>query len=291
MKILIIQSAGMHNGNTHYCKNDYLRECLSLQDAFERNGWITDVWGKRHNNYKSLPNFNAYDYILNLENYELNWLPDFSKIKKPVKIQWIIDLHFQNEKIYGKISKNMDIILHSTKSLINGYKKLFPEKKHIWFPNGWDDRYFKNLKLEKKKDLIFIGNICNRRNILLYMKEKHKMNCYNITGIEMINMVNKAKINFNKSVAEDVNYRNFETMGCGTCLLTNYLEELEELGFIDGVNCYLYKNNEDLDKKVDLALKNWEQVAKEGEKFVKKHTYCERVKSLIIKLNKIHKNI
>ena len=119
------------------------------------------------------------------------------------------------------------------------------------------------------------------------MKEKHKMNCYNITGIEMINMVNKAKINFNKSVAEDVNYRNFETMGCGTCLLTNYLEELVELGFIDGVNCYLYKNNEDLDKKVKLALDNWEQVAKEGEKFGKKHTYNERVKSLIIQLNKI----
>ena len=75
MKILIIQSAGEHNGTTHYCKNDHLRECMSLQDAFIRNGWEADVWGKRHN--KRMPNFNDYDCILNLENYELEWLPDF----------------------------------------------------------------------------------------------------------------------------------------------------------------------------------------------------------------------
>ena len=173
----------------------------------------------------------------------------------------------------------MDIILHSTKSLMGGYEKLFPTKKHIWFPNAYDDRYFKNLGMEKSKDLTFIGNICNRRQLLQDMKKKHRMNCYNITGIEMIEMVNKTKVNFNKSIAEDVNYRNFETLGCGTCLLTNYLEELEDLGFIDGVNCYLYKD--DLDEKVELALNNWEKVGFMGEEFAKKHTYYERIKSLI----------
>ena len=68
MKILIIQSGGEHNGTTHFCKNDYLRECLSLQYAFQQNGWSADVWGIRHNNFQYVPDFNSYDYILNLEN-------------------------------------------------------------------------------------------------------------------------------------------------------------------------------------------------------------------------------
>lgn len=285
-KILIIQSAGMHDGKrTKYCKNDHLRECLSLQRAFQNNNWDATVWGLRHKNFTQNIDFNSYDYILTLENYEMKWLPDFSKITKPIKMQWIIDLHVQKPEVYGKITNYMDIVLHSTKSLMINYGKKYPKQKHLWFPNGYDDAYFKNLNMEKTRNVIFIGNVCNRRNMLLYMKEKHKMNCFNITGIEMINMINKSKVHFNKSVSMDVNYRNFETMGCGTCLLTNHLEELEELGFIDGVNCFMYKNDaNDLDNKVKLALENWEKVGTEGEKFVKKHTYTNRVKDLIKKL-------
>ena len=288
MKIIIIQTAGEHDGSTHYCKNNYLRECLSLKYAFEKCGWEVDVWGKRHKNFFNLPKFEDYDYLLNLENYEMNWLPNFEKIKGPIKIQWIIDLHVQHPTIYGLISKNMDIILHSTKSLMEKYKKLFPTKQHIWFPNGYDDRYLYNKQIERTKNMIFIGNICNRRDLLFYTKDKCNMACYNITGEQMINMINSAKINFNKSVSVDVNYRNFETLGCGTCLLTNHLDELEELGFKDGENCYMYKTEEELVKKYNLAMtdNNWKRVAKNGELFAKKHTYTERVKQLVEMLKK-----
>jgi spore maturation protein CgeB len=104
------------------------------------------------------------------------------------------------------------------------------------------------------------------------------------TGEEMLNLLNKAKIQFNMSVSVDVNYRNFETIGCGTCLLTNYLPELEELGFKDGVNCYMYKNFKEIGEKYNLAIHNWEKIAKEGEKLAKNHTYVKRVESLIKEL-------
>ena len=288
MKIIIIQAAGEHNGSTRYCKNDYLRECLSLKYAFEKCGWEVDVWGKRHKNFFNFPKFENYDYLLNLENYEMNWLPNFEKIKGPIKIQWVIDLHVQNPLVYIPVSRSMDIILHSTKSLMEKYKKLFPTKKHIWFPNGYDDRYLNNKQMERRKNMIFVGNVCNRRDLLFYVKDKCNMACYNITGEQMINMINSAKINFNKSVSVDVNYRNFETLGCGACLLTNHLDELEELGFKDGENCYMYKTKEEILEKYNLAMtdNNWEKVAKNGELFAKKHTYTERVKQLVEILKK-----
>ena len=52
MKILLIQSAGQHDGSTHLCKNDYLREVLAIEHAFKNNGWDTLVWGYRFPNFK-----------------------------------------------------------------------------------------------------------------------------------------------------------------------------------------------------------------------------------------------
>ena len=72
----------------------------------------------------------------------------------------------------------------------------------------------------------------------------------------------------------------------GACLLTNHLEELEELGFEDGVNCFMYKGEDEIKEKLRLALDNWERVGKAGEEFVKEHTYTKRVESLISTLMK-----
>lgn len=280
---IIIQAAGEHNGTTKLCKNDYLRESLSLKYAFEQNDIKADVWGKRFPNFNNPPDFNSYDYLINLENYEMDWLPDFSKITKPIKMQWIIDLHYQPDEIYQRFTPNMDIVLHSTKSLMKHYQKFFPNKRHIWFPNGFDERYFKNFDKNKKEDLIFIGNVCNRGPLLKMMKENYGMNYYMITGKDMIDKISETKIHFNKSISVDVNYRNFETLGLGTCLLTNYLSELEELGFKDGENCFMYKNINEIPYKIKEAKENnkWKIVGKNGLKFSKNHTYTKRIENLL----------
>lgn len=284
MKILIIQSAGIHDGSTPLTQNNYLRECLSLQHAFIINRWEADVWGLRHHNYLDMPKFDTYDYILNLENYEMSWLPNFSKITGPVKMQWIIDLHYQNPEIYKKIAKDMDIILHSTKLLIDSFKELLPNKIHLWLPNAFDDRYFINKNVDNKyNDIIFIGNKLNRGELIEYMSKVYNLKYYMKTGKDMIDLIHSTKINFNKSISADVNYRNFETIGCGACLLTNYLPELEELGFKNGINCLMYKSLDDINIKLKYAFlnDNWKRISKNGLEFSKNHTYVKRVEKLI----------
>lgn len=298
MKVLIIQSDGEHKGQDSFCRNDYLRECWALRHGFIENG-IEDVtvWGRRHKNFKSKPDFNSFDYIFVIEQYEIKWLPDLSKIKKPKKFQWIVDLHCQNPFYYKLISRDCDVILHSTKSLIDGYRKGLESKQHIWFPNAVDDRYFDAQKLthKRREGFIFVGSDLQERKELTNWAVKNiGLKSMFKTGEDMIMAINSAQVHFNKSISCDVNYRNFETIGLATCLLTNYLPELEELGFKDGYNCLMYKNKAEIKEKLEYAMSRnegenpdfgggpiWNEIGWEGYELSKQHTYTKRVKDLI----------
>lgn len=289
MNILIIQSAGEHDGvRDKWAPNHYLRECLSLQHALNTTGHKADVWGKRHKNFKEHIDFNAYDVLICIENYEGGWLPDFSKLRKPLKIQWCIDLHCGGRGICQQISKDMDIILHSTESLIKGYRKQFPKQKHIWFPNAFDSRYFKPLNLKRDIEIGFVGTAGirpERKQWINNLKKDVGLNSCFATGEDMIERISRMKIHFNKSISVDVNYRNFETIALGTCLLTNYLPELEKLGFKDNVNCLFYMSYDECIEKIKKSLKenSWREMGEESLKLSEQHTYIQRVENILLK--------
>lgn len=296
-KWIIIQSAGEH------LPNKFLRECLALQHALIQNGQQADVWGPRHEGYDphQIPDWESYDFVLVIENYELGFLPNFNNIHKPLKLQWIIDLHCKGPTSYLPISRQMDVILHSTKSLIPGYRKSLSDDKitHLWFPNGVDDRYFKvfpeQTPLEKIHSLTFIGNLNNRKDYVNRLKNEarlgsegtdNQLEYFFRIGEEMFQTVRQTKVNFNKSIGCDVNYRNFETIGLGTCLCTNYMAELEELGFKDGVNCLMYRTYEECVQKIKDVLgeendAKREAIARTGAEFAKAHSYTQRIATLI----------
>ena len=277
MKWLIIQSAGVHNGSDGWTANDYLRECVALQYGIQQYGHSCDVWGKRHDNFNIFPDIDAYDFVVLLENYEFDWVPDLSQYSNPTKLHWIVDLHCHNP--YERWSRQCDIVLHSTKSLMDGYKKMCPKQKHIWFPNAVDERYFYNRSIEKTIECCFVGSPNNRASFINSVGIPMLFK----TGVDMIDTISKTKIHFNKSISCDVNYRCFETIGLGTCLLSNTLPELLELGFTDGQNCILYDSLEDCISKLTQHLKNDEylRIGTSGYTLSKQHTYCKRITNLL----------
>jgi len=288
MKILIIQSDGQHKGQDGWTPNWYLRECYAIQYAFQKNGHEADIWGLRHENFSQRLDFSKYDIIFCIENYETDWLPKFPDIKGPLKIQWIIDLQYRGNEAFAPISKGFDIIVNSTRCLMAGYNKyLAKNQKHIWFPNGVDDRYFtKTDEIEKKNDIIFVGSDgINRIHFInqLVNDPKIKMKKIFATGIDMINLIKSTKIHFNKNDMVDINYRTFETIGLGTCLVTNWDKDLEPLGFIDGNNCLLYKDINECKNKILLSLKteSWKEIAKNGYELSKQNTYTKRIEKLL----------
>lgn len=286
MKFLIMQSAGHHNGNDGWTRNDYLRECFAIKYAIEQNNHSADIYGLRHANFEQKINLYEYDIILCIENYEFDWIPNLSSYKGK-KIYWTIDLHCQPISNYYEICKNYDIILHSTKSLIPSLEKILPDKHHLWFPNGVDSRYFTNKNIDKNIDVAFVGSKNESRKSFIEQLEKDvNLKYFFATGEDMINLISASKIHFNKNISCDINYRTFETIGLGTCLITDYNSELLSLGFEDNVNCLMYKSYEEALFKIKNTLlnENWKKIAQEGIKLSINNTYIKRVEKLLIEI-------
>jgi glycosyltransferase involved in cell wall biosynthesis len=284
MKIVIIQEAGRHE------KNKNFRESLNLHRALSRIEEVeSKVWGLNYPDFNiSFSEIEGWaDVIFIIENYTPEWLP-VSQIanSKKLKIFWSIDSHY-----FGVLEKHknlckllgVDILLNSTESYLPNFDGLV--KKSYWFPNSYPDEVIFPKNIEKTTDVGFCGN--DRPEIHYLDKFKIRKDLF-VIGDDMVNAINSYKIHFNKNIADDINYRTFETTGCGTFLLTNYTPGLEKL-FDIGKEIVVYNDLNDLDNKVKYYLENEEErekIAKSGyERSKKDHTYFERSKKLIQIIN------
>tara|TARA_R110000824_G_scaffold234655_1_gene423275 strand:- start:3065 stop:3895 length:831 start_codon:yes stop_codon:yes gene_type:complete len=273
MKVLLIQENGRNEQNVNY------RECFCLQRAFKSHNHECDVWGLGHDNFNTTPEWESYDWIINLENYDTsNWVPCLADVKGPKKFLWSIDSHCRGEEIYEKTftTGNYNTLLHSTKDFVKS-------SHHRWFPNAFDSTLLKPLDKEKKYQVGFCGNYVNRQRVLEWLQREYglRLDIF-VIGDAMVEAINSYKCHFNLNMANDINYRSFETIGCETLLLTNYNYQYTELGFVDGENCLMYKNTEELVEKIEFVKNNYvSKIASEGLKLSKLHTYNKRVGELL----------
>lgn len=277
MKWLVIQSDGQHAENRNF------RECHALKYAIEGLGYTCDVWGLRHQDFGNIPYFESYDVIFCAEQYEFDWLPDFTKIRKPIKIQWIVDLHVHRN--YEKIASGFNISCHATRKLMAEY----PCSKNVWFPNAVDERYFfKKYRRHKREiDIGFVGSLSEeRRKWIDDFRKQLALKDSQEKGDSMISDIRNMRIHWNKNASCDINYRTFETIGLGTCLLTNFDEDLFKLGFIDDFNCLMYRDiNEAMQKAWEAVhLQEWWEIGLNGNDLSKFHTYRNRIHNLIKEL-------
>ena len=285
MKIVIIQEAGRH------AKNKDFRESLNLHRSLSKiDGVESKVWGLNYPEFDTT--FSEIeewsDVIFIIENYTSTWLPvkEISESKK-LKIFWSIDSHcvLQQHKYLCQLLK-IDILLNSTESYIPNYNGLV--KKSYWFPNSYPDDLMSPLDIEKTIDIGFCGNVLNRGHVIDSLDKYGIKKVIFVIGDDMVTAINSYKIHLNYNISNDINYRTFETCGCGTMLLTNYTPGLEKL-FDIGKEIVVYKSIEDLDNKVKYYLENEDErkkIAKAGhERSKKDHTYFERAKKLIEIIN------
>lgn len=274
MKILIIQENGRHEVSKH------LRECNSMQRALIYNGVECDVWGLGHANFETVPDYNAYDVIINLENYDTGWMPNLADFNKPLKFLWAIDSHVRGYDYYRNVftEGKYNYTLQATKH--------FCDNESLWFPNCYDDDFIKPNDTEKKYLVGFCGNYVNRMPFFSFISTFIPLHLdIDVRGQHMIDAINSYKIQLNKNISNDVNYRNFETMGCKTVLLTDENDQYEELGFKDGENCFIYDSVEDAVNIVRTLEQDdtlVETVATAGYNFAAtKHTFKKRANSLL----------
>ncbi|NBP00774.1 MAG: glycosyltransferase family 1 protein [Proteobacteria bacterium] len=279
MKVLLIQDNGRHE------ENRYFRETWVLKKAFEKKGHETTLWGRYHDNFNIVPNFNSFDIILNLENYSDDWLPDLSKYTKPYKMFYAMDSHVRGMAPYEKIFKDGKYNL-----LLCGIKIHSSGEDKVWWPLGIScdpELFYKDKNIKKNHYLGFVGNYVTgeRQNIINFLHQKHNLqqNIF-VIGKKMVELINSFNIHFNYNISNSCNARNFETIMCGTCLLTNNNCEYEDLGFKHQENCLIYNNVNELEDIINIYKNNLneiELIAARGMELSKKHCADKRVESLL----------
>tara|TARA_R110000822_G_scaffold294707_1_gene416797 strand:- start:1462 stop:2307 length:846 start_codon:yes stop_codon:yes gene_type:complete len=278
-RILIIQENGRHEKNRNF------RECFCMSRSLVNMGHEVLVWGLGHDNYDKKPDFNSYDIILNLENYDsTGWVPNLSEFKNPKKYLWSIDTHCTGTKALLDTfnAGKYDLILQATRD--------FVDSNSVWFPNCYDDRLIYPAA-PKSTFIGFCGSLLNRAQILDYLEANYdlKKDIF-VLGSDMVEVVSSYYVHFNLNLSNDINYRSFETLGCGTLLLTNCNPQYEALGFVDGYNCLMYKDEKDLFDKIQFCKSNKKEVdrmTKNGIILAEKHTYDARAQTLI----EIHEHV
>lgn len=278
MKFLIIQECGRHE------KNKNFREALSLQRSLTKLNCEALVWGLNYSSFNAPINFNDFDAIINLENYDTGWVPDLSYFNKPFKILWSIDAHVKGIESYHRdfSEGKYNLLLQATKDYVSNIPN------SIWFPNCFDDSLIKPLdNITKSHDIGYCGNYttAERRSLINSVSQifNFKKDIF-VIGQDMVEAINSYKIHFNFNISNDINYRNFETIGCKTALCTKYNHQYDELGFEDFLNCIFYEDINELKEKVSTLLSDknkLESVSRSGYELSKKHTYDSRANFLL----------
>jgi len=282
MKILIIQERGHHDANRH------LRESCCLQRSFHKLGHECVIWGAGHENFQTPPDFHSFDLIIYLENYGDEWIPSLSNTTKPFKMVWCIDAHVRGTVPYEAIVQQgkYNIVAHATRDYVR-------EPHHRWLPNCSDSSLLRPIpSVTKAHKLGFCGNYVTpqRKQAVDILSQIFglKQDIF-VIGEAMVEKINSYHIQFNMNIANDINYRSFETIACGTVLLTNYNPQYDALGFVDGQNCFMYSDQQDLIRKTTQLLRMIDDPSKPLDKivangrqlFLEKHTFDHRAKQII----------
>ena len=276
MKILIVQENGHHDLNRNF------RECFCLKRGFEHHGAEVDIWGKGHYGFTRNPDqrmydqyFSHFDLVLAIENWD--WMPDMSRIHTK-KFIWAIDAHCKGSQVYEQYG--FDKVLHATKQFAD---------EGCWLPNCYDDTIIYPLETMHYKSygIGFCGNVVNRKPYIDLLKANFPQFRFDefVIGPNMVEAVNSYLVHWNANIGVDVNYRNFETMGCHTMLLTSAHLSYGPLGIEDGKNCLTYSDTTEMIDKAKYILENdrlREDLAKEGYNLVKNHhTYKNRAQTIL----------
>lgn len=229
----------------------------------------------------------GYDLYLRIDHGDYKY--DIPTHLKPCAF-YAVDTHLVKpyKKIKGQ-ARHYDFVFCAQKT---GVKKL---RKDIgieakWIPIGCDPEMHKDLNIERKLDIAFVGTFGkkNLRGKLLKSLARRYQNSYigKANSRLMSNIYSSAKIGFNYSINNDINMRMFEILSCGSLLVTNSIREngFEEL-FSDGENVVVYHNPDELFKKIDYYLTHHQErkrISDEGYKLAINHyTYLQRFKEML----------
>ncbi len=199
------------------------------------------------------------------------------------------NLHSKREALLKKLAEEVDLTIFSpmfdlgpanaVKSILKlaGYYAILPFTVFNKVKESINDSmYLKEIMRSKGKNFLPYDPVLKKRiNKAVY-------------GTEMYRTINESllvlNIHIDSSSGYASNMRLFETTGVGTCLLTDWKQNINDL-FIDDKEVITYKSDSECIEKAKWLMSNREkcfEIGKAGQtKTLSKHSYDSRVEDLI----------
>lgn len=221
---------------------------------------------------------------------------------------YAMDTHV-NQAWHLDYAAPFDYLFVAQKDYIPLFRKETSARIHF-SPLTCDPRIHKRIVSDKKYDFTFVGTVkedyYNRMEYLDFFKKQVSLNVFShVFGEEMNRLFNQSKIVLNHPIQGDLNFRVFEALASGSCLLTprtgNGLTDL----FVDGEDCVMFDPNDLSDgvkkgvyylnhpeERIRIAEKGYERVmryhtrekrAEEMLAFIKEHPIVKKRQSHVCK--------
>ncbi len=197
-----------------------------------------------------------------------------------------IDTHIHSW--YPLYAQGFDICLVSLKDHLDRFTPRLKDSRLLWFPPVPMDHDVP-ADMPKEWDLLFVGNVdaelTPQRKIFLDDVAK-RISGLHITKGRFSQLFPRAKVVLNIAERGDLNFRVFEALACGACLLTPKIEQGLFDIFEDGVHLMTYEANnpEDLVAKFNILLNDEElrrRIALQGNELIESsHRIINRARTL-----------
>lgn len=225
---------------------------------------------------------------------------------KPFDLQhpmayWASDTHINNGQEGDSyphrlgVAKKADFVFCAQKRAVE-QMKLDGIPNPIWLPHAVEPMAWPKTDMASKRyDVCFVGHVNNklREDALDRLFSEFPNFYYGQALFE--NAARKfceSKIVFNIAMTDDLNMRNFEVMGTGSFLLTNWIPTIEEL-FEDGKHLVLYRSMDEMVDKAKYYLAHdteREHIAQAGyEEVMARHKIQDRVNVILAEFLKTYK--
>lgn len=226
--------------------------------------------------------------------------PELKSVQKEYKLTFIgqifrgDDYHQRREALLKKIARKYDLKIFSPMANY-GLKKVMlsaVKKAGYWLLLPFTQ--FARVKKSFGRSMYFNEIMkAGKERVFPYDRELKKKALPAVYGIEMFKTIMQSDIVLNihadSSFRYASNMRLFETPGVGTCLLTDWKENLGEL-FNDGLEVVSYRSNEECLEKIQWLHEHPDQCREIGQagqrKILTTHTYDHRAEEWISIVNK-----
>lgn len=176
-----------------------------------------------------------------------------------------------------------DYIYYFDEAGLNALKSL-GIRNPVFLPLAADPEVFKPQEIEKEYDVSFVGNVYPNRRAMLDRLRK-RFNVYETKAYmeEMANIFNRSRIVLNLGIGKTgYPLRVFETLACGSFLLTNEIHP--RFRIFEDKKHLAYFNDSNIENLVEYYLANGEEreaIAKRGHEESKKHTFELRMERIL----------